>query len=272
MLDIDALRNTPDAIVRLTLMEQGKVFSSFITENLSISGSAQFTDPFSDAFMDKMSGFNKTMDALTASSGALTGGNGINAAAFRQQKTLGQTMSQYQSSDRPVFNIPMVFITTRAGQRLDLKAVELASLVYPELQSEQAEDKQTAAGNASGQPQGTSVSSSGKNRLAEQFIPPCNYRWTDSGYPAGTWMLEIGRWFRATDLVLTSATLEMSKQRVAQTGEALFSLVNCQLQPAYATTASQFMRYFRIPSIRLTSSSTATTDTSDKNSVNSGIR
>lgn len=226
-LDLDALQNTPNAIIRLSLPEQGRMFRSFIMDNLTIAGSANFTTPFEDAMQGGLDKVNNTAAAASIA---------MDTSAAMQYKSIGQTLSMYQSSDRPTFGISMIFLTTRKNQGNDQKAIELASMVYPETG---AVNEAYASGNApSGDIHSDSVG------LTDQLKPPGNYR-PVNGKPGGTWMLELGNWFRATELILLSSSLEVSKERVHGTDEALYSVVQCVLQPATAITGTMFRRYFR---------------------------
>lgn len=208
-LDIEQLYENPEATVRLSHILSQTVFVSLITEDLQVAGSSNFTSPFEQYLSDK----NNTLNQLTAA---------MNVAGFDfgsiQLKNLGNSISLWENSERPVFNIPMLFITTRTGGDTRRKAAHLSSFTYP-------------------------ITDSNEISLTNFVKPPGGYRIGKDGIAIGTWTLEIGTWFRATNLVLKQAPIVMSKEPTPDR-QPLFAIVNCTLEPYRMISQSEYMGYF----------------------------
>lgn len=203
----DDLNNTPEAVIRLTHMQTGKQFKSYISQNFTISGSATYSSPF-EAYLQQKS------DTLNQVSAA------VNTAGFNlpQQKLSirGNTVLMWQSSDRPSFQITMLFLTVNSGNKTMQLASELASMVFPRTKGQSMTDFLEAPGG---------------------------FKVGESGKAEGTWMLELGTWFRAADLVLVSTAMDIAKERT-NTGQPVYVAVDCNLQPYTNVSENEFKNYF----------------------------
>jgi len=207
MYDLDALALIPDATVKLTHQDTGKLFKSFISEDLSLSASATYSSPFEDYLAQKQDSLSKLTSAISLAGWQLP---------KVPMKVIGNSAMNWQSSERPTFSVPMTFITTDDQSNTQQKATALASYCYPR--------------------------SSGKE-LSDFINPPGGFMITDSG-ATGLWVLEIGDWFRATDLILTASPPTFSKERTPY--GPVWATVACQLAPFLAPTEEVFLGYFKV--------------------------
>ena len=232
VLDIEKLLENPAA--RVTLRhntgekQEGNTWKSWIQGGFQVGLSASYTAPFEDMLEGITSLINKQ---------EILSGGGISDFAesalgfdLESARTPSQYTYTWTTSDRPSFSVPLVFITTSLDNTQQgnpqAQAVSLAKLCLPGLEG----------GNS------------------PTFTRPAGYTPTNKKtkgiikQPPGTFTLNIGNWFSASGLVLLSAEIELSQQRMSN-GWPLYAEVSVTLEPFRLISAEEFEGYFYIGNV-----------------------
>jgi len=217
VIAIDAVRQDPNSQIRLT-SEDGAVPSiiGFITDDMQVSGAAEYNAPFETA-MAKQS---IRLNALTTLANDWFGAK----IPQMQLKSRAHTVNMWVSSQRPSFLVSFLYPALREGEDIVDNVKYLVGATYPD-----AEDG--AMTTLLEAPNGYAVGAGGAQDL------------TTGTSLAGTWMLEYGRWFRATNLVLRSASATMSKEITPYSGP-LYAKIDVTLEPYRLISAEEFHDYF----------------------------
>ena len=261
--DFDSLNETRFA--KVVLIHKGKernTFESWIKDDFSLPGSAEYVSPFDDLLSDKLSTVENVKATLQGS-----GVKEISDRAGFFSNTLKNatfTVSRWHATPRPVFDFPMTFISTSRDSDVTEKAVTLSSLIYPDISDsgffvppggyrinnlnqqtiseisenadnivERAVDSTTGfiidfiAGNISNEASNEATAHEYKSVTAD-----------------GVWFLNIGDWFIADNLTLVGANLTFSKERTKY-GDPLMATVDCSFQPFRDISSDEFKAYFR---------------------------
>lgn len=183
--------------------------SGFYTNDMQLSGGNDFTSPFEDFDLAKkaIKGFNIFSSILSSKSS-----NGVgNIASLTKQ----QSMLVYSGSQKPVFNVEVLFIATDSSIRplpID-KVKSLMRLVYP----------------------------TGDSLLTA----PLGYKPSINGKALqGTVSLRIGKWFHATNLVVKDANFTLSKE-IIRDGSPLYATGTITLEPYRAVSYGDYMGWFK---------------------------
>ena len=254
-LDLDNLASVPDAKIVLMLtpgvqdkspLKRGaatdppNVWESFISDDLAIAVSSDYSAPYEELGGNARNTWNKWTSAATQTAGSL--GNAIGWESLGEQtagvaaktslRNYTQTILHWNSSERPTFSVNMQFPTWRPGQNNERKAVELSSMPLPGI---------TGFGSATvsmSRPAGyhgieTGVTGLGAFRAG-------NYNKVSV---LGTWSLAIGDWFHARNLILTNTSLTESKIRTSD--GPLYITVQCELTPYKMVSWSEYMGWWK---------------------------
>lgn len=136
-----------------------------------------------------------------------------------------ETRLVWSNSLKPNLNIEMTFYNDEARSNSDPKS---AIYQYKAIKSAVLPTKQGSFFKA---PLGYKVASLNSKKKVV------------SGSPSGVLAIEIGGWFRASNMVMTSESFQMSKE-VNSLGQPLFITGSITLEPFRAITFEEFEDYF----------------------------
>lgn len=251
-LSLDALMANRTYMIKLTHPDTGQSWSGPISADFSVQASSQYSSPFADnkqGLHDKLMGAQQVWQNLTARLGIEAG-----SIPVASMKTLLDSVSVWSGTEKPVFSIPITFIATSYSDNVQAKAIKLVSMVYPSNQMGILQGITDSAANAIGGAiasvsntfggsvtQNTGLSEEA-SFMRQELVAPGGF--APMGSTAkGTYMLEIGTWFRANGLILQDASVELSKERMPN-GHALWAVVTVTLTPWRLCTQSEFQQYF----------------------------
>lgn len=246
-LSLDALMANRTYMIKLTHASTGQTWTGPISADFSVSASSQYSSPFADSkqgLHDKLMGLQQTWQNMASRLGIEVG-----SIPIASMKTLLDSVSVWSGTEKPVFSIPITFIATSYKDNVQAKAVKLVSMIYPStnpgLLQQYTDEIFQKMGGAIG-----SVTDVKQNKelakqaayMRQELVAPGGY--APQGTTAkGTYMLEIGTWFRATELILQDASMELSKERMPN-GHALWATVTVTLTPWRLCTQQEYQRYF----------------------------
>lgn len=226
-LDIEELLNNPHASIRIKHYQRSGRFTewrSWIQEDFQISLASNYSAPFEDMLESATQRIGQG-DIITQ--GGFTEffeeNFNLNIESGRTPQAFTYTWS---SSERPSFSVPMVFVTTSIDNNPQgnpqAAAARLAALCLPGLEDATF----TRPGGYTPGPKG-----SGADRS-----------------PGGTFSLEIGTWFRAPGLVLLSADMTVSQQRMSN-GWPLYAEVTANFEPYRLISEEEFLNFFTVSGV-----------------------
>ena len=224
ILYLDGLINNPHGKATLTHFPPSpnppRVWTSFIdSEDFQFSINSEYESPWENL----AEGINERINQGITGLNVVTGGDGHVPIVTLTSKRL--TTMQWTHSERPTFDITMYFINfDDENSNPEREAVALESLTLPR-GALNNEDSLTLS-----PPGGYSNGSIGGNRRV-----------------TGTYMLQMGTWFRAPDLILENAVMTISPLRTPA-NKPLYCEVNVQLRPYQLLTERDFQDYFIAPS------------------------
>ncbi|WYW02716.1 PmgG-like head morphogenesis protein [Pseudomonas phage vB_PpuM-Peetri] len=231
-LDYNALMGSADHTIRLSHQLDLYQFKCIITAPFGINSSANYESPFEQFFNDKS---QKLTELTTATNIAF----GTDFKTF-QIKTLLNTVSTWNGTQRPTFPLQIAIVRYNESEEpVHLKSAKLQSYLYPRI----GEGKNEKVGVDS--------------FLSAFLTPPGGYLPSGKTEAQGTWTLEIGQWFRATNLILVDANFEFS-QAITVDGTPLYATGSLTVQPYRLVSDQEFLAYFRDVGLGLLSSLTAT--------------
>lgn len=217
-LDYSALMNSPDHTIRLSHQAEAYQFKCIVTAPFGISSSANFDSPFEQFFNDKS---QKLTELTTATNIAF----GTDFKTF-QIKTLLNTVSTWNGTQRPTFPIQIAVVRyTEREEPVHTKVAKLKSYLYPRV----GEGKNEKVGIDS--------------FLSSFLTPPGGYLPQGKSEAQGTWTLEIGKWFRATNLILVDCSVEFSQTPTID-GSPLYATGSLIVQPYRLVSDKEFLAYF----------------------------
>ena len=210
-------------MIKLTHPDTGQSWSGPISADFSVQASSQYSSPFADnkqGLHDKLMGAQQVWQNMTSRLGIEAG-----SIPIASMKTLLDSVSVWSGTEKPVFSIPITFIATSYKDNVQAKAVKLVSMVYPSNQRGLLQGITDSAAKAAGGAIEKASSLTGgsikqNNALSkeasfmrQELVAPGGF--APMGATAkGTYMLELGTWFRATGLILQDASIELSKERM----------------------------------------------------------
>jgi hypothetical protein len=175
--------------------------TAFLADELNLSGS----NDFSDAALQQgqQESLNDTLQKLQAVVGGVASQFGYDSVPSFTLKTLEQSVSTWKGAERPSFSLRVLFVATRETDDVTTQVNGLYRSVFPSFKSV---------------------------GVASVVLPPLNY--LPQGITArGTVLVEIGKWFRATGLIIKSVNFKFSKSVLASG------------KPIYADGTVQFQAY-----------------------------
>ncbi|QJT70938.1 hypothetical protein GR7B_00140 [Vibrio phage vB_VcorM_GR7B] len=206
--DLESLKEDPNKQVILT--NGSLTVTGYLEQDFEVGGSAVYDNPF-EQFLDDKS-------AKLQQAAAIGNQFGMTDMSSFQLKSRLNTISLWTGSERPTFNIPFTLVRKRAtDQPVTAVTSQLTSYLYP-------------------------IAESGLEGL---LSAPGGYATAEGGSATGTWTLKIGRWFRATGLILLNASFTHSKA-VTTDDSPLYATGTVSMQPYRMISASEFRNYFLI--------------------------
>lgn len=197
---------------------------------LSIGGANGFTDV--SAVLSELAnvagGMSKTLGAVIGAVGAVKSGlNAVNQASSRSKVTDFESRLIWESSEKPQFVIEYTFYNESQSQAEGTKGALSMALAL-----------QKAVLPSKGLP--------AKGRPGVFFKSPLGYKPKTGGNKVaqGTLTLSIGKWFRASDLVVKSTNFTPSIQ-VMGNGHPVLVKGSITLEPSELITYETFLGYFR---------------------------
>lgn len=223
--DIDNIRANPNARVAIVLdgVPSGglsaDILRAYITdEEFSISLTANYEDAIQTSIGDVIG----NQGAVGAGAKAVMDLGGFKTRTFQQ------TAAKWVGSERPTFNFNVIFVAIRENEDTIIPALKMQKWLLP-----------YGGLNPNLGVDGT-------------MNPPGNYAPLNSmdstkisGYNGGFMTLSLGRWFRATDLILTGAEVMYSTTAISS-GNPLFTKVAVSCQPYRDITHTEFENYFSV--------------------------
>jgi len=196
-LEINELMKNEAAKVIIDIKD-GTPIVGYMQEDLSIAGSAEFNTPAESQQLQKATDFVNKFSLL--SGGAV--GKNIKIMSVGNVK---QTLLSWTSSAKPLFTVPLTFVAlTRQDDPREI-VKRLYKCVFPTFSS------------GSMKSFGVNLNLKGING-AKVATAPLGYKGVKGG--KGTITVQIGSWFRAPNLVMTSVDFNFSKVMVGMTTEA----------------------------------------------------
>lgn len=129
----------------------------------------------------------------------------------------GQTIKSWTGSNRPVFELPLMFVRVRLSDDVEAETLKLYRAAF---------------GQASG------------GGLTARFRAPLDYAPAfGRAEAAGTVTMRIGRWFSASNLVVNTVNFSFS-EIPTEGGKPLWAEGSINLEPFRAITFQEFRNYF----------------------------
>jgi hypothetical protein len=186
---------------------------AFLADELNLSGG----NDFSEAALQQgqQENLNDLAQRLQAVAGAVAGKFGYDSIPSFTLKTLEQSVSTWKGADRPSFSLRVLFVAVRETDDVTVQVNKLYKGVFPSFQS---------AG------------------VASVVLPPLNY--LPQGTSArGTVAVEIGKWFRATGLVIKNVSFKFSRSTLAS-GKPLYADGTVQFQTYRVLSYDEIQQWF----------------------------
>ena len=187
---------------------------SWITGDFQINLSAAYTAPFEDVLETAQEWIGKA---------TIIGGEVELADTVRERlesaRTRENTTYTWSNSDRPSFSVPLTFISVGDNDRPQDLAMSLGALTQP------------------------GIRGNGTNPTLQ---PPAGYRASLQDGTRGTFDLELGNWFKASELVLVDAPVTLSAQRM-ENNQPLYATVDVTLEPYRTISEEELLGYFMVP-------------------------
>jgi hypothetical protein len=207
LLDIAKLQANPNA--RVTIVHPGntKTTIGLVEGDFGFGMSSNFSS-------EDQVGANP----LTAGYNAIA--NTIGAGTQSVIANVRQTVSQWTGSVRPTFQIPLTVVQYDTS----VKPLDMAKDFFSGVAFEYG------AGGILQAPNGYKVTKLDSNFGADSF--------------AGTWTIQMGKWFRATTLVLVDVQAQFSKEIVRSSGQPLWATFNLSFTPAKLPDQKEVASWF----------------------------
>ena len=202
----------------------GRQIKALLQGEFTIGGSNQFNTPLASAALESLS------EKLNVLKGTVTGlanlaGTSVNLGSQVRLGNLNQTANFWTGSERPTFNIDLLFVALRRSDDVRTQVEPLYQTVF----------------------------ASGSNILSVDA--PLGYSTDPSGKNAtGTFAIQLGSWFRATRQVMTSVSFTYSQEMIPLDGTVngteptkfapLFARGSISFQPYRDITYKEFQGYF----------------------------
>lgn len=208
---IDVLKSNPDSKVIIGMPNNVAVLG-FTRGPFAINAGNEWNTPSQGAGQQSLS------NVINGIKGFLN--NWFEEKAIQERiQHPGQTIKSWTGSNRPVFEVPLMFVRVRLTDDVEAETLKLYKGVF-----------------------GTSVGGGALSR----FRAPLNYAPTFSGTVAasGTVSLAIGKWFLAHGLVINTVNFNFA-DTPTDGGKPLWAEGSVSLEPFRAITYNEFRNYFR---------------------------
>lgn len=206
--DVDFLSQNDAAKVLISGIERRSI-TAFNTNDLSLSGSNDFTSLFDSAALDRGASFLERAKALSPNFVK----EGLSGFSLR---TVHNSLYSWTGSSRPPINLQLIFIATRRGDDVRKPTVAIMKSVLP-----------------------TAIDIEG----ALTLVAPLGYQASGNLTASGVVAIKMGNWFQATNLIVRSAEFTYSKE-VTSNGTPLFATGSMTLEPFRVITYEEYRSWF----------------------------
>lgn len=215
-LAIDILKSNEDLKVIIALpADEGNPAESvigFTRQSFAINTGNEWNTP------DQGAGQASLSSAINGVQGFLNTWFNTEAVQQRVQHP-GQTIKSWTGSNRPVFELPLMFLRIRLTDDVEAEALKVYRGTF-----------------------GTSVGGG----LTSRFRAPLGYAPAFGRAEAkGTVTMRIGRWFSASNLIINTANFNFADVPT-EGGKPLWAEGSVSLEPFRAITYQEFRNYFRL--------------------------
>lgn len=184
--------------------------NGFITSELSINGSNEFSTPLESQAQKSLS------DNLQAAQ-AVAGRLGIQDFTKFTLQTVEQSVAVWSNSSKPTFSVSLLFIAIKETDDVRTPVANLFKTVYP-----------TFEGFA----------------LTSIVKPPLGY--LPNGMTAsGVFTVQVGKWFRAPGQIMNSVDFTFSKETI-KSGAPLYATGTIQFTPFRMIEAREIANYILV--------------------------
>lgn len=212
--DIDGLRENEYVKVMIILPGTPQIpVSGYITQDFAFNIGTEYSSS-ADSSADTL---NQGMAAVGAARDlAAAAGIGGGAGSQKVIRDMTQTVEKFSGFKKPTFTIPMVFIATKPTDDVRSQVRSLFASAFPNF-----------TGDIS--------------RLVMEA--PFGYHSDPVSLKAtNTCSLQVGKWFRANNLLITDVAITFSKE-VIRSGAPLYSKVDVTLIPYRLPTLDEALSY-----------------------------
>jgi hypothetical protein len=206
--DIDKLLNSVNSRILISDAPSNNIrVQGFMVSDFSISGGNSYTNIFGSSSQEIADSALKTATSLI---NFVSGKTGISDVKISERKlmAINSTIHSWVGSNRPSFNIPLIFVAIRESDDVRTPVKSLTKSVYP------TED-------------------------GIFMIAPLGY----DGTGGGTVSIQIGKWLMIHGLVVTSMNATFSQQ-VIKSGLPLYAKVDITFEPYKLPTVKDVDGYF----------------------------
>ena len=224
MIDFDFLQKTPSARIliaptvltrasRVSNVEISGGVRAFITSDLTISAASRYNSPLESQKQNSMS---ETVAGIGAIAQRV-----IPWAELREKisgftlRSVGQSVATYSATEKPTFNVSLLFVATRSDDDVRKKVAALYDMVMP------------------------SFAGFGFDDLVRA---PLNYAPGDNKGATGTIAVQVGSWFQALDQIMTNVTFTFSKESIPN-GSPLYAHGSISFEPYRVISAEELRGY-----------------------------
>ena len=208
---IDVLKSNEDSKVIIAMPDRVAVVG-FTRGPFAINGGNEWNSP------DIGAGQAALSKAINGIAGFLNTWFDSNGVVQQRIQHPGQTIKSWVGSNRPVFEVPLMFVRIRLTDDVEAETLKLYKGVF-----------------------GSSVGGG----LTSRFRAPLNYAPAFGRAAAsGTVTLRIGRWFSASNLIINTVNFNFADSPT-DGGKPLWAEGSVSLEPFRAITFSEFRNYFR---------------------------
>lgn len=211
--ELENLLNNLDTTIRITHSDGIGYLRTIIESDFEVGGGVNYDEPW-EAFMDDK---GKQLNQAKMLANA-TIGTGMSNSSL---KSLQNTVSTWSGNERPTFSFPATYRRLRLSEPSVSDFVStFKSYEFPIVD--------------------------GEDILNSQLQAPGGYNFGENFTAVGTWTLEVGRYFRANNLLLQSAPFSFSKEHTSD-GTPLFAKGNISLKPYRQISRDEFKSWFLSP-------------------------
>lgn len=222
--------NQANELYKFMVVGGGIQVEGHMQNELSIGGQNSFTDVSAviSELADIAGGLSSKIGAVIGAVKAVKSGiNAVNQASSQSKVTDFESRLIWESSEKPQFQIEYTFYNVSQDFAKSTKGALSQALAL-----------QKAVLPSKGKP--------AKNRPGVFFKSPLGYKPKTGGNKVarGTLTLSIGKWFRASDLVVRSTNFTPSTQ-VLGNGHPVLVKGSITLEPSELITYETFLGYFK---------------------------